>query len=232
MALLSRKTAISASVASVTRPLSGLALAAALMSFPAFAAAQTDGSAQLKYKINATVHASVVPNYQTGFGPSSANSGQGSGSTPAPGSSAVLDGGNVDFGTVVVGYSYLYKYAAQVSVTTNDSAGFIVYGEGATDLNSSSGTFPLANTLFWLPSNSSNNDFTSATSFESTTTGTAVSGGAGGITYSGAPPASAMIWSSPTSGTQSRGYDYELRLSSALPTSTFNVYIVYTVIGN
>jgi hypothetical protein len=196
----------------------------------------TVGSAQIKYKINPTVRAQVIPNYLSGFGPVG---GLGSGSAVAPGAGAVLAGGTVDFGNVVVGYQYLYKYAAQVNVQTNDAAGFVVYGEGATDLNGSNpvpapATFPLAQTLFWLVSNGSNSPFSPAHTFNRTG-GAPIAGGSGGIDYSGTggvPPAMAAIWSSPTSGNLSQGYDYELRLSGTIPASQFNVYIVYTVVGN
>jgi len=194
------------------------------------------GSAQIKYKINPTVRAQVIPNYASGFGPIG---GLGSGSTPAVGAGAVLGGGTVDFGNVVVGYQYLYKYAAQVSVQTNDAAGFIVYGEGATDLNGSNpvpapATFPLAQTLFWLVSSGTNSPFSPAHTFNRTG-GAPIAGGANGIDYSGtggSPPPLATIWSNPTSGNVSQGYDYQLRLSGVIPASQFNVYIVYTVIGN
>jgi hypothetical protein len=194
------------------------------------------GSAQLKYKINPTVRVQVIPNYLAGFGPTG---GLGSGSTPAAGASAVFQGGTVDFGNVVVGFQYLYKYAAQVNVQTNDAAGFIVYGEGATDLNGSNpvptpATFPLAQTLFWLVSGASNTPFSPAQTFNRTS-GNPIAGGAGGIDYSGTggvPSPMAVIWTNATSGNVSQGYDYQLRLSGAIPISQFNVYIVYTVIGN
>jgi hypothetical protein len=200
------------------------------------ASAASLGSAQIKYKINPTVRAQVIPNYASGFGPIG---GLGSGATPAVGAGAVLGGGTVDFGNVVVGYQYLYKFAAQVNVQTNDAAGFIVYGEGATDLNGSNpvpapATFPLAQTLFWLVSSGTNSPFSPAHTFNRTG-GAPVAGGANGIDYSGtggAPPPLAMIWSNATSGSVTQGYDYQLRLSGVIPASQFNVYIVYTVIGN
>ena len=200
------------------------------------ASADVAGSAQIKYKINPTVRAQVVPNYLSGFGPIG---GLGSGQTPAVGPSAVLGGGTVDFGNVVVGYQYLYKYAAQVSVQTNDTAGFVVYGEGATDLNGSNpipapASFPLAQTLYWLVSGTNNSPYSPATTFNKTF-GNPLAGGANGIDYSGTggmPSAGSVVWSATTAGNLVQGYDYQLRLSSAIPTSQFNVYIVYTVIGN
>ncbi|SRR5665213_2565141 len=201
------------------------------------APAVTTGSAQLNYKVLPTVKAQVVPNYLSGFGPTG---GLGSGLTPAAGPSAVLNGGTVDFGNVVVGYQYLYKYAAQVKVQTNDSAGFVVYGEGATDLNGSApvpspATYPIFSTLYWLPSNASNSPFTPATSFNKTNGNPIGANGLNGIDYTpvgGTPSPISVVWTSPTSGNLVQGFDYELRLSGAMPASQFNVYIVYTVIGN
>ncbi|GAC1621282.1 MAG: hypothetical protein NVS4B13_12050 [Candidatus Elarobacter sp.] len=209
-------------------------LAAATLPQPITAGAL--GSAQLKYKVLPTLKAQVVPNYQSGFGPSG---GLGSGLTPAVGPNAFLQGGTVDFGNVVVGYQYLYRYAAQVNVQTNDSAGFVVYGEGATDLNGSNpvptpATYPIFSTLYWLPANASNSPYTAATSFNRTT-GAPLAGGANGIDYSGVggvPSPMSVVWSSMTSGNLVQGFDYQLRLSGAVPPSQFNVYIVYTVIGN
>ncbi|HEY0614451.1 MAG TPA: hypothetical protein VGC96_07410 [Candidatus Elarobacter sp.] len=211
-------------------------LAAVLIFAPPPARAAFTGSAQLNYKILPTVKAQVIPNYASGFGPTG---GMGSGATPAPGPGAVLNGGTVDFGNVIVGFQYLYKYAAQISVQTNDSAGFVVYGEGATDFNGSAPvpappTLPIFQTLYWLQSNVSNTPFSPASSFNKTN-GSAIGGGAGGIDYSGVggvPSPMSVVWSSHTAGNLVQGYDYQLRLSGAVPTSQFNVYIVYTVIGN
>jgi hypothetical protein len=199
-------------------------------------AATAQGSAQLNYKVLPSVKAQVTPNYLSGYGP---QGGLGSGVTPAAGPNASLQGGTVDFGNVMVGYQYLYKYAAQVAVQTNDTAGFVVYGEGATDLNGSNpvpapSTYPIFSTLYWLVSNASNSPFTPAHSFNKTS-GNPIAGGANGIDYSGSggvPSAMSVIWTNATSGSLTQGYDYELRLSGAMPASQFNVYIVYTVIGN
>jgi hypothetical protein len=217
-----------------------IAAAAALLvtNAPAFGAGNpSTGSAQLNYKVLATVKAQVIPNYMSGFGP---QGGGGSGSTPTPGPAAVLNGGTVDFGNVVVGYQYLYKYAAQINVQTNDKAGFVVYAEGATDLNGSNpvptpATFPLAQTLFWLVNNSGNTPYSSATSFNRTG-GTPIGlNGVNGIDYSatgGVPSSNSVVWSSAGAGNLSQGFDYQLRLSGSTPISQFDVYIVYTVVGN
>jgi len=218
------------------RATAALLFAAILVPVPAGAGTTAYGSANVNYKILPSVHAQVVPNYAAGFGP---QGGFGSGSTPAAGAGAVLNGGTVDFGNVVVGYQYIYKYAAQVSVQTNDSAGFVVYAEGATDLNGSApvpspATFPIFHTLYWLASNASNTAFTPAKSFVRTA-GNPIGGGALGIDYSGVggkPAPGSSVWSYAVSGNVSQGFDYQLRLPGSIPTSQFNVYIVYTVIGN
>jgi hypothetical protein len=219
------------------RRLAAVAAALALTATPIVALAQaTAGSAHLTYKIIPFVQAQVVANYASGFGVTS-TSGAGSGTTPATGSTAVLNGGQVDFGNVVVGYQYLYKYAAQVSINTNDQAGFVVYAEGATDLNGSNpvpspSTYALFQTLFWLVSSGGNTPFTPATSFNKTTGTPLGTNGSGGISYSGAPQAQSAVWNSTTDGSLTQGYDYELNLNDAVPLAQFNVYIVYTVIGN
>jgi hypothetical protein len=191
--------------------------------------ASTGGATQENWSVVPILTATITPNFQSGYGPTG---GQGTGITPAVGPLASLNGGYVDFGTVVAGYQYLYRYAALVSVTTNDTSGFKVYAEGSTDLNgSTTGTYAISNVLYWLPSSSSNSPFSAATSFQKTM-GTPTNGGQN-INYGGvAPPASAIVWNSPSGGSLARGYDYQIRLPGTIPIDKFNVYVVYTVIGN
>jgi hypothetical protein len=195
----------------------------------------TSGSTKATWQISQTVGMVIVPNYATGYGPIG---GTGSGTTAAVGSSASLGGGYVDFGTVVVGYSYLYKNAAQVQVQTNDPNGFSVYAEGSTDFSDGAGhTLPIDNSLYWLQSSSSNGPFTPATSFHLTSA--TVGGGGTTLTYSGTPTANALMWNFPTStsgqpsATASKGFDYQLRLPSSAPAAyTMTLYVVYTVTPN
>ena len=96
-------------------------------------------------------------------------------------------------------------------------------------------TWPIFSTLYWLPSNASNSPFSPATSFNKTSGNPIGLNGVNGIDYSGTggiPPAMSAVWSSPVAGNLVQGFDYELRLSGTIPASQFNVYIVYTVIGN
>lgn len=192
---------------------------------PAFAGT---GAVQAKWNVAVLLSASVVPNYTTGYGPTG---GSGSGSTPAVGPLASPGAGWVDFGTVVAGYSYLYKYAAQVNVNTNDSNGFSVYAEGSTDLNgNTTGAYPISSVLYWLVSSSANSPFSASTAFQKTA-GTPYNANQN-ITYAGTPPASALVWASPSGGTVSRGFDYQIRLPGSIPIDKFNVYVVYTVVAN
>ena len=201
------------------------------------ASAQAYGSMKLQWKIVPVVNLTITPNYQSGFGP---QGGVGSGSTPAPGGGATLNGGVVDFGNQVVqGYAYLYKYAVQAQVQTNDSSGFTLYAEGMTDIadqTNPGSTIPLNQTLYWLPSSSSNTPFTPATAFQKTAFAAC---GVACINYGGmSPPATAAVWNYPSStfgqpaNTATQGFDYELRLYNNPPADGFSVYIVYTAVGN
>jgi hypothetical protein len=161
-------------------------------------------------------------------------------STTTPGLQlATYNGGVVDFGNQVVqGYSYLYKYAAQAAVTTNDLSGFTLYAEGASDIQdlTAGGTIPLNQTLYWLPSSASNSPISAATGFHATTSPV----GCGGtcINYPANPPANASVWNYPSStigqpgNKVSQGFDYELRLYSSPNPDSYSVYIVYTAVGN
>ena len=194
------------------------------------------GSVKLVWKTMPLIQLTITPNYQSGFGP---QGGAGSGSTPAPGPGAVLNGGVVDFGNQVVqGYAYLYKYAAQASVKSTDASGFTVYAEGSSQINDTSvgGTVPLSTMLFWLPSATSNGPFSTATAFNASLS----PAGCGGtcISYAGSPPPTSSVWNYPTStlaqpgSIVTQGWDYQLRLYNSPNPDSFQVYIVYTAVGN
>jgi hypothetical protein len=215
------------------------ALVASVIAASSHADAQAvndNGSVKLSWHITPIIVLTVTPNYASGYGPTG---GAGSGSTPSPGPGASLGGGVVDFGgNVVQGYAYLYRKAVQTSVETNDSGGFTLYAEGASDIQDQTNpgsTIPIDTTLYWLKNSTSNTPFTNATPFEAST---APSCGTGCLTYTGAPPPTATVWtySSSTIGQPSnmvsQGFDYQLRLYSSPPTDNFSVYIVYTAVGN
>jgi len=206
-------------------------IATALAAVTAADASQ-QGAAQMKWRVVPTVTGTIIPNYQSGFGP---QGGTGSGQTPAVGGSATLGGGYVDFGTLVAGYQYLYKYAAQVQVTTNDNSGFKVFAEGSTDFKGTMGsTQSMRSILFWVQSGSGNTPFTPGTPFLSTTnTGDTSLNGGNNLGWAGVgPPASTLVWSYATAGSSSEGFDYEVNVPESIATDTFTATVVYTVVGN
>ncbi len=191
----------------------------------------SQGAAQARWRVVPTITASVIPNYQSGFGP---QGGAGSGSTPAAGALAVLNGGYVDFGSLVAGYQYLYKYAAQVQVGSNDNSGFKVFAEGSTDFTSlAHGTVPMNSILYWLVSSAGNGPFSAAAPFSSTAnTGDTSLNGGNNVGFAVGPPAATLVWSYPGPGNSAQGYDYEVHVPSSIATDTFSAIVVYTVVGN
>jgi len=208
----------------------GLAIAAALAS-GGYSDAEQNGAAKATWKVLPSINASVTPNYQTGFGP---QGGTGSGASPAPGSAATLDGGYVDFGTVVAGYQYVYKYAAQVKVMTNDALGFKVFAEGTSEFTGSLGsTITMDSVLFWMLSSSGNTQYSAATPFYTTNnTGDTPTNGGLNVTFANGPPSQTLIYSSSTQGTSTQGFDYQIRVPETVATDTFTAIVVYTAVAN
>ena len=183
------------------------------------------------------VHFTLVPNYASGYGSVIATFG--TQPTPTSGPGASLQGGTVDFGTTLAGDTYLYKYAAELEVTTNDNNGFLIYGEAATVLmNNTTGLpAPSGNWLYYLPSTASgdtNTGFTPGVPFLQT------SGTVGGNTSDSAPPPGATITytSYPSAIAQSAAangnfyYDYQFKVPPTITTGgNFYMWIVYTVVG-
>jgi len=215
----------------------GLAIAATLAN-AGYSDAAASGAAKASWKVLPSITATVVPNYQTGFGP---QGGTGSGSTPTPGPLAVANGGTVDFGTIVAGYQYVYKYAAEVKVVTNDTSGYKIFAEGSTDfIDTSHATIlPMNSVLYWMISSSSNTQYSAATPFQSTTnTGdTAYNNNANGqgqnITFLNGPPSSTLVYSSSNDTTTMEGFDYQIRVPDSISaTDTFTAVVVYTAVAN
>ncbi len=212
-----------------------LAAIAVASAAPALAAPQaTNGSVRVLYHVPPSINMTLTTNYQTGFGP---QGGAGSGSTPAAGAGA--SSGAIDFGTVVQGYNYLYKYAAQIAVMTNDVNGFVLYAEGTSDFDA---TFPLQNSLFWMPSSANNTPYTgppTAHSFQKTLSPVTYGAGTASINYGGAAPgASAQIWQyngatvNLPGGSATQGYDFQLDVPSATNISAYSIYVVYTAVAS
>lgn len=180
-----------------------------------------------------TIH--LTPNYVSGFGAIPATIG----TQPAPthGPNAVLDGGSVDFGTVLAGKNYIYKYATHLNVASSDQNGVDVYGEGAANfLNTAdSSTLPISSTVYYLNSTSgspadTNTGFSPAAPFL-LTNGTVVGGGS----YASAPSITYLTYPSPISTATTANadfyYDYQLKVPVTATGGLYYVWIVYTVVG-
>jgi hypothetical protein len=199
------------------------------------AAATATGTVNVKWHVLPVINFTLTPNYFSGYGAVKAVFGTQPAPTHGPGATGV-GSGTVDFGTTIAGDTYLYKYAAELTVTTNDSSGFYVYGEGAANLvnNTDSTQYTLSQALFYLPSEAtsdSNTGFTPGLPFSNTSG--AVSGGADSISN----PATISYASYPipiaTSSTANGNfyYDYQFKVPPTATNGNYYVWIVYTVVG-
>jgi hypothetical protein len=151
--------------------LAGLLFAVVLsQADPRAFAADPTAPMTVKWSTVALVHIALTPNYTSGFGQIPALIG----TQPAPthGPDAVLNGGSVDFGNVLAGKNYLYKYAAHLHVTSTSPTGVNVYGEGAANFfnTADSTTIPISQAVYFLKSTSgspadSNTGFSPGTPF-------------------------------------------------------------------
>ncbi len=209
------------------------ALALVVVLSPAGAATAT-GKVNVEWHALPIIHFTLTPNYYTGYGSVLATFGTQPAPTHGPGATGV-GLGTVDFGTTLSGDTYLYKYAAQLTITTNDSNGFFVYGEAATAItnNTDMTTYP-AQALYYLSSGAtsdSNTGFTPGLPFAQT--GGVVSGGGDNvgtpatITYSSYP--------NPVAQTNTANgnfyYDYQFKVPGTATGGNYYVWIVYTVVG-
>ncbi len=201
-------------------------------------ASATSGGVTLKWYTQAIIRLSLVPNYASGYGTVKAVFG--TQPTPAPGPGACSLGCAVDFGNVMSGTDYLYKYAAHLNVVSNDANGFVVYGEGAADFynQADSSTQPLNQSVYYLPSyastygppgSDSNTGFSPALPFYKTS-GTVSGGGsfasAPSIAYASYPSSIA----STTTSTADLYYDYQLHVPPVATGGQYYVWILYTVV--
>jgi hypothetical protein len=206
-----------------------------LMNVRAFAA-NPNGAITVKWNALPVIRIVLTQNYATGFGQIPATIGTQPAPTHGPGATGV-GAGSVDFGDVVAGKNYIYRYAAHIAVTSSDGNGVNVYGQGAADFTNStdSTTYSISNSIFYLNSVASgdtNTGFTPATAFLKTTA--TVSGGGDNI----ATPATinyltypAPISSSSTPGNTNFYYDYQLKVPPSATGGNYYVWIVYTVVG-
>lgn len=215
------------------------ALSLVLTNPRALATTQT-GTITEKWMASALVKIALTPNYNAGFGQVPATIG----TQPAPthGPDASLNGGSVDFGNVLAGKNYIYKYAAHLNVQSNSPTGVYVYGEGAADFvcnsncNSSGGggitTIPLNEAIYYLTSVASgdtNTGFSASTPFFKT--GGMVTNNSYGttptITYTTypAPIAQSSIANSDFY------WDYQMKVPINAANGNYYVWIVYTVVA-
>lgn len=178
------------------------------------------------------VRLTLTPNYATGYGSVAATFG--TQSTPVAGPGACFQGCAVDFGSVMSGSDYLYKYAAHLKVTTNDANGFTLYGEGAADFTNTAdnSTTVLNQTLYYLPSVASgdtNTGFSASLPFYRT------SAMVSGNSFSTAPTITYGTYPAPMANTSTSSsdlyYDYQLKVPGTATAGQYYVWIVYTVVA-
>ncbi|MBV8655389.1 MAG: hypothetical protein JO160_05040 [Candidatus Eremiobacteraeota bacterium] len=199
------------------------------------AEAQTTAKQQITVKWHSLplVNITLTPNYVAGFGQVPAVIGVQP--TPTHGPGAVLGGGTVDFGDVLAGSNYLYKYAVHINVASSDPNGVNVYGEGAAQFTGPS-SYPINSTIYYLTSTSGappdpNTGFSASVPFQPTVGAPS----AGCATQAG--PCSIVYGSYPTPISQSSTansdfyYDYQLHVPGAASSGDYYTWIVYTVIG-
>lgn len=214
-----------------------VALAAVVTLSPALAAPVSSGTVKVAWYTNAIISMTLTPNYNAGYGTVKAVFGTQPAPTQGPG--ACANSCAVDFGAVEAGVDYIYKYAAHVNVSSNDTSGFNLYGEGAANFSDGgANSMNLNQTLYWVPSVASgdaNTGFTAGYPFN--VTGGMVnptqpeSGIPPTITY-GSYPAPMVV--SPTENGDIY-QDYELKVPNAAATSStvdYYVWIVYTVVAS
>lgn len=213
-----------------------LAIAAAVVPDGVAAAAPT---VQVKWNAQSLVSMSLTPNYFTGFGQVKATFGTQPTPTFGPDAGPGVGQGDVDFGDVLAGVTYIYKYAAHLNVSTNDPSGFKLYGEGAAAFyNTTDGTsLPLATTLFYAVSTSgspadTNTGYTPGQPFQQTTGIVSPAQpnplSTPSINYGGSYPSVPVATSA--SSVKDFYYDYILKVPATATNGLYFVWIVYTVV--
>lgn len=196
---------------------------------PVSAAAPT---VKISWYTTAIITMTLTPNYNSGYGTVKAVFG--TQPAPSPGPGACANGCAVDFGPVLAGDSYIYKYAAHLNVQSNDANGFNLYGEGAANFSDGgANSMPLNTTLYYVPSVASGDTNTGFTSgFPFSVTGGTVnptqpeSTIAPTITYGSYPAPLESV----TGSTADIYQDYELKVPPTAATTSYYCWIVYTVV--
>jgi hypothetical protein len=198
------------------------------------AASSATGNVTVQWYAQAVVKMALTPNYATGCGTVKAVFG----TQPAPVAppQGCMAGGAIDFGGILAGTNYLYKFASHLNTQTNDANGVNVYGEGAADfVNTADGSStPLYQTLYYLNSTSggadSNTGFSASFPFNRTTASVA------GNSFATAPTISYATYPAPIASTLAGGsadfyYDYQLKVPPLATNGQYYVWIVYTVVA-
>jgi hypothetical protein len=182
----------------------------------------------------AIVNVTLTPNFHTGWGTVPATIGAQPTPSPGPNARCGVGCGDIDFGQVGQGNSYLYKYAVDVHATSNDPTGLDVYGEGAADFQTQvdGNTIPISSSLYWLNGTNgtdSNTGFSPSIAFQKT---------GGLVTGSGfaTPPTIAYaVYPSPISSSSTGNadfyYDYQIKVPFNAAVDNYYVWVVYTVVG-
>lgn len=185
----------------------------------------------VKWKPIAALKLVLVPNYASGFGPIKATFG--APGAPTPGAGASYQGGAVDFGTVLTGTNYLYRYAAHVNVQTNGN-GFNLFAEGSGDFTgtgaNTGNSLPINQTIYYLQSTDGsggdpNSGFSPATPFQKTTQpGATYNNGTINYLVYPAPIASYSLQNADLY------YDFQMKIPGSASLGTYYVYVVYTAL--
>lgn len=210
-------------------------VAAAALSQPAMASGNT---VKFSWYAQAIIKLTLTPNYASGYGPIKAVFG--TQPTPAPPAGTTCPNGcAVDFGPVLAGTDYLYKYAVHLNVASNDNNGFRVYGEGAADFfnQNDSTSQPLNTTVYYLSSTTGglnsdpNTGFSPSFPFSKTSNPVTPPsfGTAPTITYSTGTYPSPIAQVAAATG--DLYYDYQLKVPPAATNGAYYVWIVYTVVA-
>lgn len=195
----------------------------------------------VKWDTQSLVSIKLFVNYATGYGQVPATIG----TQPAPTHGPDANCSNatpsatcsVDFGNVVTGKNYLYKYAVHLNVSSTSATGVDVYGEGAADFfnTADSTSIPISASVYWLNSTSGspvdmNTGFSAATPFLKTSG--IVSGGGSPSTI---PSIAYTTYPAPISRSALENadfyYDYQLKIPVTATSGLYYVWIVYTVVG-
>jgi len=210
-----------------------VAIAIAFATLTPASATTAGGSVTTQWNATPIVKISLTPNYATGYGSVAAVFG----TQPAPThgiDAPAVGSGAVDFGTVLAGGSYIYKYAVHLNIFTNSATGFNVYGEGSADFYNQTDTTTTAidQTIFYVPSVASgdtNTGFTPGFPFQKTT---APQSGAG--SFATAPQITYGVYPTPVKSTTLSAadlyYDYEMKVPPTATAGSYFVWIVYTVV--